>query len=159
MEFIIFVMVIFLVLFIKDRRKTMKGLKIGIKKLLKIIPVFLLLLVFISIVLTLMPEDLISRYLSGSDGYLAALLGLAIGSVAVMPGFVAFPLGRVLIDQGVQYMAVAAFTSSLMMVGILTFPVERQFFGTRFALLRNISSILIATVIALIMGFVFGEVL
>lgn len=159
MGFIILVLGITLVLFIKDRKKTLKGLKIGGKKFLKIMPVFLLMLVLLSIGLTLVPEDMISEYLSGSSAYLAAVIGLALGSIAVMPGFVAFPLGSVLRDQGVQNMVIAAFTCSLMMVGILTFPLERQFFGTRFAVLRNVSSIVISILIALIMGLAFGEIL
>lgn len=159
MGFIIFVTAITLVLFIKDRKKTLNGLKVGKKKFLKIMPVFLLMTIFISIVLTLMPEDFVSTYLSGENSYIAAILGLAIGSVTVMPGFVAFPLGSILRDQGVQYMVIAAFTCSLMMVGILTFPMEQQFFGTRFAFLRNISSVIITILIALVMGLVFGEIL
>ncbi len=159
MGFIIFVTAVTLILFIKDREKTLKGLRMGGKKFLKIMPVFLMMLVFIAMALTLMPENMISEYLSGSNSSFGVLIGLALGSVAVMPGFVAFPLGSVLRDQGVQYMVIAAFTCSLMMVGILTFPVERQFFGTRFALLRNISSVVISLLIALIMGLVFGEIL
>ncbi|MDC7239148.1 MAG: permease [Spirochaetales bacterium] len=159
MGFIVFVLLLTAVLYFRDREKTLKGLKIGGKKFLKIMPVFLVMLVFIAVALTLLPQNMISEQLSGSSSYLGVLFGLVLGSIAVMPGFVAFPLGSVLRDQGVQYMVIAAFTSSLMMVGILTFPVERQFFGTRFALLRNIASALISLLIALVMGLVFGEIL
>ena len=158
MGFIIFTILLTVVLFLKDRKKTVAGLKKGIKKLMKILPVFLMMLVFVAIVLTLIPESLISRYLGGDNSTLAALIGLALGSVAVMPGFVAFPLGSVLRDQGVLYLVIAAFTTSLMMVGILTFPVERQYFGARFALLRNISALASAGLIALVVGIVFGEI-
>ncbi len=159
MGFIVFVLLLTAVLYFRDREKTLKGLKIGGKKFLKIMPVFLVMLVFIAVALTLLPQNMISEQLSGSSSYLGVLFGLVLGSIAVMPGFVAFPLGSVLRDQGVQYMVIAAFTSSLMMVGILTFPVERQFFGTRFALLRNIASALISLLVALVMGLVFGEIL
>ena len=159
MGFMIFTTTITIILFIKDRKKTLKGIKIGFKKILNIAPVFLFMLVLVSVALTLMPEDMISKYLSGGNSYLAAVFGLGLGSVAVIPGFVAFPLGSVLRDQGVQYMVIAAFTSSLMMVGIMTFPVEKQFFGSRFAILRNISSAIICVIIALAMGLVFGEII
>ena len=159
MGFMIFATTITVILFIKDRRKTIQGLKKGFKKLLNIIPVFLFMLVLVAVALTLMPEDLISKHLTSGDRYLGTLLGLGFGSVAVMPGFVAFPLGSILRDQGVHYMVIAAFTCSLMMVGIMTFPVEKQFFGTRFAILRNVSSVIICMIIALIMGLVFGEIL
>ena len=159
MGFILFTTAVTLILFMKDRKKTIRGLKIGIRKVLNVIPVFLLMLILVSIALTLIPEELISDTLSGGNSSLTTIIALALGSVAVLPGFVAFPLGSVLRDQGVLYMVIAAFTCSLMMVGIMTLPVERQFFGTRFAVLRNISGIILSLLIALVMGLVFGEIL
>ncbi|MDC7218960.1 MAG: hypothetical protein PQJ59_03405 [Spirochaetales bacterium] len=157
MTFLIVTVAVTAILFVLDRKKTIAGIKKGLKKLGKIMPVFFFMLVLAVLGLTLMPEDLIQRYLTGSNQYLAALAGLAVGSVAILPGFIAFPLGEILRGQGVPYMVIAAFTSSLMMVGILTFPVEKEFFGTRFALVRNLTSMLIAACVALAMGLVFGE--
>jgi uncharacterized membrane protein YraQ (UPF0718 family) len=157
--FPLIVVVVVALSFLADRKKTMAGLKKGLKKLANITPVFLFLLVLASLALTMIPEDLIHRYLNGNNRYLAALAGLLGGSIAVMPGFIAFPLGEILRDQGVSNFVIAAFTSSLMMVGILTFPVEKQFFGTRFALVRNLTSLLISASVALVMGLVFGELI
>ncbi|MDC7222139.1 MAG: permease [Spirochaetales bacterium] len=157
MIFVIFTAVAVVVSFMADRKKTLAGLKKGLKKLGNITPVFLFMLILASLGLTLLPEDFFARYLTGENRFLAALAGILGGSVAVMPGFIAFPLGEILRDQGVPYMVIAAFTSSLMMVGILTFPVERQFFGTRLALARNLSGMIISACVALAMGLVFGE--
>ncbi len=41
-------------------------------------------------------------------------------------------------------MAISGFTTTLMMVGILSFPIEKTYFGFRVALVRNIVSLLIA---------------
>ena len=79
---------------IADRRKTIKAFRIALKKLLKILPAFLMMLVLISIVLYLVPEDIIVRYLG--TGSSAGSVGIAalIGSITMMPGFIAFPLWR-----------------------------------------------------------------
>ncbi len=159
MEFLLVTLAVIVLSFAADKGKTLAGLKGGIRKFLNILPALMVMLILASLALALVPEDLISRSLSGGNRYLAALLGLAGGSLAVMPGFIAFPLGGILRNQGVPYMVIAAFTSSLMMVGILTFPVEKQFFGTRFALVRNLVSLIISALVALAMGLVFGELL
>jgi len=50
---------------------------------------------------------------------------------------VAFPLAALLLKSGVGYAVVAVFITTLMMVGVLTLPLEIRFFGRRVALLRN----------------------
>jgi uncharacterized membrane protein YraQ (UPF0718 family) len=74
-----------------------------------------------------------------------------------MPGFIAFPLCGILLKKGVSYMVLSAFSTSLMMVGILTYPVEKAYFGVRVTVIRNIISLLIAVFTALIIGLYFGE--
>ena len=75
----------------------------------------------------------------------------------MLPGFIAFPLSGILKDNHVTYMVISAFTTTLMMVGILTFPIEKEYFGVKVALLRNGISFIIAIVIAIVTGIVFGE--
>ena len=76
-----------------------------------------------------------------------------------MSGFIAFPLAGVLLEKGVPYMVLSAFTATLMMVGVLTYSVEKAYFGTKVAIIRNTINFLIALVIALMTGIFFGEIL
>jgi hypothetical protein len=55
-------------------------------------------------------------------------------------------------------MVLSAFSTTLMMVGILTYPIEKAYFGTRVTILRNIFSFFIAITVALITGIFFGEI-
>ena len=80
------------------------------------------------------------------------------GSITMMPGFIAFPLGGILVQNGVLYMIISAFTTTLMMVGIITLPVEKKYFGTKVAVIRNIISFFIAVIISIITGMLFGEI-
>jgi len=70
-------------------------------------------------------------------GPLPFFTALGIGSIALIPGFIAYPLAAVLRQNGASTPVLAAFITSLMMVGILTLPVEARFFGWRVSLLRN----------------------
>ena len=55
-------------------------------------------------------------------------------------------------------MVLAAFSTTLMSVGVLTYPLERQYFGTTVTILRNTISLAIALVVTVVMGLVFGEI-
>ncbi|MBO8125819.1 MAG: hypothetical protein H0Z38_01135 [Firmicutes bacterium] len=141
-----------------DRGKTYQALKVAWKRFAKIFPSFLTMLIFVSILTYLVPNELIVRYLGGAGNWVGLALASLFGSITLMPGFIAFPLSGLLLKQGVSYMTISAFTTTLMMVGVLTFPVEQKYFGTRAAFLRNLASLLVAVVVALCIGIVYGEV-
>ena len=75
----------------------------------------------------------------------------------MMPGFIVFPLCGILLNKGVSYMVLSAFTTSLMMVGILTYPIEKEYFGAKVTIARNIISLITALIVAVSIGFFFGE--
>jgi uncharacterized membrane protein YraQ (UPF0718 family) len=114
-------------------------------------------LILMSMALYIFSEDQIHTVLANENIYYSLLLAVSCGSVAMIPGFIAFPICGILLDQGVNYMVLAGFTSSLMMVGIVSFPVEKEFLGVKLGLLRNFMSLLIAIIVALMTGLFFGE--
>lgn len=133
-------------------QKTYTGIKRGLNMLLKILPVFLNVLIIVSFSLYLVPNELIVRYLGENTGFLGIFLASIIGAVALIPAFISYPLAAILLKQGVSYPVVAAFITTLMMVGIITLPVEIKFFGIRAALARNALSFIGAIIIALLIG-------
>ena len=62
-----------------------------------------------------------------------------------------------LAEQGVPFTVIAAFTTTLMMVGIVTYPIEREYFGRAVTVVRNAVCLLIALVAAAVIGWAFGE--
>lgn len=147
-----------LISFIANRKKTSKAARIALKRLLVILPAFLGMLIFVSLVLFLIPDPVISHYLGSSSKFTGVLFASFLGSITLMPGFIAFPLCGILLKKGVLYMVLSAFTSTLMMVGILTFPIEKAYFGTKVTILRNILGFLIALIVAVMTGIFFGEI-
>jgi len=109
-----------LISFIANRNQTVRALKIAVKRFANILPAFLVMLILVSIVLFLVPDELISDYLADNNRFIGVLFASFIGSITLMPGFIAFPLAGILLNEGVPYMVLAAFTTTLMMVGILT---------------------------------------
>jgi uncharacterized membrane protein YraQ (UPF0718 family) len=147
-----------LVSLVFSREKTIRALKIAARRFLRIFPAFLIMLVLISVVLYLVPDELISRYLGSDNRFTAVALASLLGSVTVMPGFIAFPLAGILLQKGVTYMVIAAFTTTLMMVGVLTVPIEKAYFGLKVTVIRNVISFFIAIAVAIMIGLFFGEI-
>ena len=147
-----------LISLIANREKTLKAVKIAAKRLVTILPAFLTMLVLVSIVLFLVPDKVISDYLGSDSKFFGVLFAALIGSVTLMPGFIAFPLAAILLKKGALYMVLSAFTTTLMMVGVLTYPIEKEYLGSRVTIIRNVLSFFIALVIAVMTGIFFGEI-
>ncbi len=150
--------ILLLLSFLLDRAKTKKALLIAYKRILVISPSFVIMLIFVSIILFLFPQEKIIQYLDSGYHTVNVILAALVGSVTIMPGFVAFPLAGILRSSGISYMIIASFTTTLMMVGTVTFPVELTYFGKKVALIRNIISFIIAIIVALLIGIYFGEI-
>jgi uncharacterized membrane protein YraQ (UPF0718 family) len=141
--------------FVKDRAKTKKALLKAWKSFENILPQFLVVLIIIGIALAVLSPETISNLLGTRSGVWGLLAASVLGSITLIPGFVAFPLAAALLKSGAGYMQVAAFVSTLMMVGIVTLPLEMKTFGKRASIIRNVA----AFVFSLVAAFVVGTVL
>jgi len=143
---------------IADRQKTRQALNIAVRRFTSILPDLLIIIVIASVVLYLIPSGTITGYLGNENKYLAVILAMLLGSITMMPGFIAFPLCGLLLSQGIPHFVLGAFSTTLMMVGIVTFPLERSFLGTKTALIRNTISLVIAIIVALTIGLFYQEI-
>ncbi|EGW41053.1 putative membrane protein [Desulfosporosinus sp. OT] len=114
-----------------DKKKTLKALKKAWKSFENILPQFLSILVIIGIMLAVLSPEIISGLIGQKSGWLGMLIASLIGSITLIPGFVAFPLASALLKSGAGFMQIAVFISTLMMVGIVTIPVEIKYFGKK----------------------------
>lgn len=140
---------------IADRRKTWKGMKIGLTMFVKILPAILSVLILVSIFLYMLPNEIIVTYLGKDAGLTGYVFAAIAGSIALIPGFIAYPLAGILVKTGVSYPVIAVFITTLMMVGILTLPVEIKFFGVRVSLIRNAFYFLGALIIGFLIGLFY----
>lgn len=139
---------------IKSREKTKKALLKAWKAFENILPQFLVILIIIGLLLAVLKPEQISALIGENSGILGVGIALIIGSITLIPGFVAFPLAAALLENGAGYMQIAAFVSSLMIVGIVTIPLEIKYFGKKVTILRNIFGFVFSIIVALIIGFV-----
>ncbi len=153
---ILYVLVAGLLLFSfsKDRQKTKMALKKAWKSFENILPQFLSILIIIGIMLAVLNPETISRLIGRQSGWLGIVLASLIGSITLIPGFVAFPLAAALLKSGAGLTQLAVFISTLMMVGIVTMPVEIKYFGKKATILRNALAFVFSYIVAIVMGVV-----
>lgn len=142
--------------FFKDRQKTKLALVKAWKAFENILPQILIVFLIIGFALAIFPPETIRQLLGSESGVWGVLAAAAIGSVTLMPAFVAFPLAAALLKSGAGYMQLAAFVSTLMMVGVVTIPIERKTFGLRAAITRNVAALAFSFVVAIVIGVVMA---
>ena len=142
--------------FIKDKKKTLMALKKAWKSFENILPQMLGILTTVGIIIAFLNPELISKIIGGSSGYLGVTLAAIIGSITLIPGFIAFPTAAILLQNGAGYMQIGAFVSTLMMVGVMTMPMEIKFFGKKSTFIRNGLAFLFSFLVAFIIGKVVG---
>lgn len=136
---------------VKSRSKTKKSLKIALKTFLRILPIIIIIVVFIGFLLGFLPPEIISRVVGEQSGFLGILVTAVLGSILFVPALIAFPLAASLLTGGASIMSVAAFITTLTMVGVVTLPLELREMGKKITILRNVFSFVFAIIIALIM--------
>ncbi len=140
--------------FSKDRKKSMKALKKAWMAFLNIFPAFISVILLVGIMLAFLSPEFISSIIGETSGVSGILAASIVGAVTLIPGFIAFPTAALLLQSGAGLTQIAAFISSLMMVGIMTLPVEIEFFGRRASIIRNVSAYLFSLIAAVIIGMV-----
>ncbi len=138
--------------FSRDKQKTVQALKKAWKSIENILPQMLAVLMLIGLMLSILDAETISHLLGRESGILGMAIAAVLGSVTLIPGFVAFPLAASLLAAGAGYGQIAMFVTTLMMVGVVTIPVEQKYFGRRTTIRRNLLGLAFSIVVAVVIG-------
>ena len=152
--FWIIAVILFVFSLVKSKETTVDAMKKSRRMMGSMIGEIVAIIFMIGLVLTFIPPETIKTVLGTSSTYISTFFSALVGSVTLIPAFVAFPLVGSLVDVGASIVPAVAFLTTLTMVGIVTFPLEKKEFGTKFAILRNLFSFGFAIIIAFMMGVV-----
>ena len=153
---IILTIVLTIVSFIFDKDKTLKGIKTGMKQFVNILPTLLSVIILISIVLYFVSDKVLMEYLGAGAGLGAYFSAAILGAVAILPGFIAYPLSGILVQSGVSLAVIAVFITTLKMVGFMTIPIEKRYFGLKVTLMRNALSFIGALIVGIAMALILN---
>ena len=140
--------------FVHDRNKTRLSVVKAWQSFESVLPQLLAIFIVIGIVQAILSPAAISQLIGPQSGWLGIWLASIIGSIILIPAVVAFPLAATLLQSGAGYMQIAVFVSTLMMVGIVTLPLEIRYFGRKAALTRNLLAYGFSFIVALAIGAV-----
>ncbi|MEN8905145.1 MAG: permease [Clostridiales bacterium] len=140
--------------FIKNKKKTKHALKMAFGMGKGMLGQILSIILLIGLILTLLPPQNIVKYVGSQSLIWATIISGAFGTITLIPAFIAFPLVGTLVEAGISIVPAVAFLTTLTMVGIVTFPLEKSEFGLKFTIIRNSLSFIFAIIIALIMGVI-----
>ncbi len=140
-----------LVSWLLDRERTKKALQISVRSLKGLVSGVMGMVALVGLLLALVPQEMLTRLFTfkGITGFAAVSL---VGSLITMPAPIAFPLAGSLLKLGAAPATLAAFVTTLTMVGTVTAPMEISYFGKRFTIIRQTLSFVTAIVIGLLMG-------
>lgn len=140
----------------KSKTKTKQALLKGWKSFNNILAPMLAIIAVVGIIIAFLNPEKISSIIGEGSGWWGVLLAAMVGSVTLIPGFIAFPTAVILLQNGAGYMQLGAFISTLMMVGLMTIPIEKEYFGMKLTLIRNSYAFVFSLLVAFIIGKVVG---
>ena len=146
--------VLVLLSFIISKPKTVLALKKAWRMFLAVLPQFLAIVLLIGLLLGAVPPETIQAIIGSESGAKGLLLSALLGSVAIIPVLIAFPIAAELLKNGAGLMQIAVFISTLTTVGLATIPIEIAYLGRKAALLRNILALVFSFIVAFILGMV-----
>lgn len=139
-----------IVSFGKNRQKTYQSLKKAWMSFQNLLPEILFIMLLIGIFLSILTPELISKLIGEQSGFLGIIVSMVLGSLALIPSFIVFPLGETLLQNGAGLPQVAMLVATLMSIGIVSLPMERKMFGSQFAYIRNFSALVMSILFTLI---------
>lgn len=138
----------------KSRQKTMRSFKVAAKSLWSMAPGLLAIVGVVGLILGILPPETITQLVGEEAGLMATATAAVLGAITLIPALISFPLAASLLRSGATVTTIAAFITTLVMVGFVTAPMEMRALGKRFTLLRNGLSFVAALAIAALMGTV-----
>ena len=124
-----------LISFIKDKKKTKMALKKAWKSFENILPQLLTVMIIIGFALAVLSPETISKLIGSESG----VFGI---------------IAAALLENGAGYMQITAFVSTLMMVGVITIPMETKVLGKKLTLVRNCAAFGFSILAAFVMGVI-----
>jgi len=139
--FLAFVILVYLLLFVLQPEATQIALKVSGHLLVKIIPIFLLVILFMGITNYFLHPKIVSKYLGKTSGFKGWLLATSTGILSHGPIYAWYPLLKELRDHGMRSGLVAVFLYNRA-IKIPLLPLMIYYFGINFVVILLIYMII-----------------
>jgi uncharacterized membrane protein YraQ (UPF0718 family) len=130
-----------------ERQKLRQSLIKTAKSFWQLLPVLIGVLLLASLVVQIVPQ-LIHMGLFGHDTFTDTVVAAVVASISTGQPVVSYLLAGELQKAGIDLVAVTAFLTAWITVGVVSLPAEAVMLGWRFALWRNLIAFLLSMLIA-----------
>ena len=114
----------------------LQGLKVSGNMLIQIVPLLVFAFIVAGMIQTLIPREMISRWVGTASGFRGIMIGSVIG--AFMPGgpYVSLPIAAGLLRVGASIGTMVALLTGWSLIAFSRLPMEIGIMGWKFALIR-----------------------
>jgi len=117
------------------------------KSLWMMTPMLLAVIALVGLFETYITPQMIHSFFDGNIIH-DTLLGTTAGAISVGQPFLSYIIAGELLKEGVSLHAVTAFILAWVTLGVIQLPLEFSIFGIRFAIIRNLLSIVFAFIVS-----------
>lgn len=153
--YIIVALILLVISYFKDKKKTLKALNSILKISLNVLPVIFFIFVVMGLITIFVSKETIANLLGSKSGIMGILLGEIIGTIALIQPSAVYPFSGTLLNKGASYAVLYAFIGTAILIGVSTLPAEIKFLGKRFTLIRNLLTFIVIFLFSLIIHYIF----
>ncbi len=139
------------------KAKTKKKLIQPAKNILTNLPIMFSVIMALGLIKNFVTFEALAKYFTGNP-VIDTLIGSLSGSIMAGNSINSYIIGTEMMSSGISSYAIIAFLAAWVTVGFIQIPVEVSYFGRSFTLVRNVLSVLLSMVAALIVAFLLGVI-
>ena len=135
-----------------------QGLKASGNMLIQVIPLLIFAFLIAGMVQSLVPNEIISKWVGTESGFRGLLIGTAMGSIAPGGPFVSMPIAAVLLRMGANIGTMVAFLTAWSLLAFSRIPLELGIMGWKFVLIRMACTFFFPPIAGWIANILFSRV-
>ena len=143
-------LVLFIIAALQGEAKHVVGLKSAWNMTLQIIPLLIFAFIIAGLAQTLLPHDLISKWVGDESGFRGILIGTLAGALTPGGPYVSLPVAAGLLKTGASIPPMVAFVTGWSLMSVARLPLEVGIMGWRFTLIHLLSVIIFAPLAGLL---------
>jgi len=132
------------------------GLKSALTMLIQIVPLLILAFIVAGMIQTLLPQEIISKWVGAESGLRGILLGTVAGALTPGGPYVSLPVVAGLLKTGASVGTMVAFITAWSLWAVARLPMEVGILGWRFTLIRLASTFIFPPIAGLIANKFFS---
>ncbi len=133
------------------------GLESAFNMFIQILPLLIFAFVIAGMVPTLLPKEMLSKWIGSESGFRGILVGSLAGGLAPGGPYVSLPIVAGLLKSGAGVGTMVAFLTGWSIWAVGRLPMEIAILGWKFTLIRVVSTIMFPPIAGIIANYFFSN--